>query len=223
MRLAFVGGIHGGYEWNTILLAYQAIDHFIAHPYQVPPNISLYVVPVANPDGQAQVLPAPGRFTPAEVEVVTAPGRFNGNGVDLNRNWDCDWQPTGYWGNARVSAGSAPFSEIETQILRDFFTEPRMHAVVFWHSAVPGVFFGDCGTGFAPSAALAAVYAEAAEYPLYESFDFYRVTGAASDWLTLQGIPAIAVELNDHSDLDWAQNLTGVRAVMVAFDGAVPR
>ena len=26
IRLAFIGGIHGGYEWNTTLLAYQAID-----------------------------------------------------------------------------------------------------------------------------------------------------------------------------------------------------
>ncbi|MCA9925242.1 MAG: hypothetical protein KC421_22870, partial [Anaerolineales bacterium] len=28
-KLVLVGGIHGGYEWNSILLSYQAIDHFL--------------------------------------------------------------------------------------------------------------------------------------------------------------------------------------------------
>src|SRR5680860_689450 len=27
IHLAFVGGIHGGYEWNSVLLAYQFMDY----------------------------------------------------------------------------------------------------------------------------------------------------------------------------------------------------
>ena len=26
-NLLFVGGIHGGYEWNSVLLAYEMMDH----------------------------------------------------------------------------------------------------------------------------------------------------------------------------------------------------
>ena len=26
-HIAFVGGIHGGYEWNSVLLAYQFVDY----------------------------------------------------------------------------------------------------------------------------------------------------------------------------------------------------
>jgi predicted deacylase len=215
VRLAFVGGIHGGYEWNTILLAYRAIDYFTARLKQLPDDVSLYIIPSANPDGQAQLLNHTGRFLPSEVISDTFTARFNGNEVDLNRNWDCNWAAEGYWGTSEVSAGSEPFSEVETQILSEFLSE--MRAVVFWHSAKPGVFFGECDAPFPESEALAAVYAEAAGYPLYEGFVDYSVTGAASDWLALQGVPAIAVELTDHTDIDWRQNLAGMLAVIEAF------
>jgi len=81
---------------------------------------------------------------PAQVAGDAKPGRFNGNGVDLNRNWDCRWSPTGLWGTTEVSGGSAAMSEPETQGLAAFLTQPPMDAVVFWHSAVPGVFAGGC-------------------------------------------------------------------------------
>lgn len=87
--IVFIGGIHGGYEWNTILLAYQAIDYFLAHPADVPPSVTLTIIPSANPDGQAFVTGGAGRFGAGEVAVETTAGRFNDNGVDLNRNWDC--------------------------------------------------------------------------------------------------------------------------------------
>jgi hypothetical protein len=216
-RLAFIGGIHGGYEWNTIVLAYRAISFFASHPEQVPVSISLYIVPAANPDGQAAVVGHAGRFEPSEITSDTMPGRFNGNGVDLNRNWDCEWTPTGFWGDQEVSAGSAPFSEAETQILRDFITTPPMEAVVFWHSAKPGVFAGGCDAPSIQANALANVYALGARYPLLDEFSDYSVTGDASDWLSSQGIPAIVVELTNHTDTDWPRNLAGMQAVIEYF------
>ena len=215
IRLAFVGGIHGGYEWNTILLAYETIDYFTRNLETLPESISLYIIPSANPDGQAALTDHGGRFAPDEVGSDTYYGRFNGNAVDLNRNWDCGWEPVGYWRDREISAGSAPFSEVETQILRDFLTD--MHTVVFWHSARPGVFFGECDSPFPASEALAAIYAEAAEYPVFDDFVDYSVTGAASDWLALQGIPAIAVELSNHTDTDWKRNLAGVLAIIETY------
>jgi LysM repeat protein len=213
-RIVFVGGIHGGYEWNTALLAYQAIDFFAAHPEQVPDSVTLTVVPVANPDGLVAVVGHPGRFTPDEVGPDTLPGRFNGNGVDLNRNWACDWSATAYWRDQEISGGAAPFSEVEVRILRDFLGIISADAVVFWHSAMPGVFAGGCDGPFPEAEALATLYAQAAGYPSFESFDEYPVTGDATDWLSLRGVPAITVELSSHSDTDWDQNLAGMRAVL---------
>jgi predicted deacylase len=221
VQLAFVGGMHGGYEWNTIILAYTAIDYLMDHPNQLPEDITLYIVPVANPDGQVQAVNRTGRFSSTDVLSDTFPGRFNANQVDLNRNWDCNWEAIGYWGNTEVSAGSEPFSEIETQVLRDFLVE--MQAAVFWHSAKPGVFFGECETRSVESEALAAIYAEGSGYPLYMGFNDYSVTGAASDWLASQGIPAIAVELTNHSDVDWQQNLAGMLAVINAYSSSAAR
>lgn len=220
IRIAFVGGIHGGYEWNTILLAYQAIDFFASHPDEVDESISLFIIPVANPDGQQAVVGHTGRFNPAEVAAESLPGRYNGNGVDLNRNWSCEWVPTAYLGEQEISAGSAPFSEVETRILRFFFTSPRMDAVVIWHSAKPGVFAGECEEPLPEAEVLAIVYAQAAGYPVFENFDDYPVTGDASDWLSGIGIPAVTVELNSHTATDWPQNLAGMRAVLDLFGGS---
>jgi hypothetical protein len=213
-RLAFVGAIHGGYEWNTALLAYQAIDHFTAHPEEIPAGVTLFIVPSANPDGQALVTGTAGRFTVADVAAATRPGRFNGHGVDLNRNWDCNWTPTGLWGATRVSAGRAPMSEVETQALARFLSEPPMDGVVFWHSSQNAVFAGGCGEPYPPSETLARVYAKAGGYPFAKAFTAYRVTGDATDWLARQGIPAIVVELISRGRLEWDRNLAGMHAAL---------
>jgi hypothetical protein len=212
--LIFVGGIHGGYEWNTITLAYQAIDHFTVHPEQIPTNITLYIIPSANPDGQFLVTQQQGRFTPTDVLTDTIPGRFNANGIDLNRNWDCEWATTAVWRNNAVSGGERPFSEPESVVLRDYILAQQPAAVVFWHSAADAVFVAGCPQPDARSFRLATVYGEAADYRVYERFTSYPITGDAGDWLTTQGIPSFSVELSNHEREDWPQNLAGMRALL---------
>ena len=63
-QIIFVGGMHGGYEWNTIALAYEAIDYFRANPQVVPDEVTLTIIPSANPDGQFLVTGVDGRFAP---------------------------------------------------------------------------------------------------------------------------------------------------------------
>ena len=216
-HVAFVGAIHGGYEWNTANLAYAMIDYFERNPSLVPDAVTLHIVPVANPDGLARVAPAwtSGPIpTPAGVISDTFAGRFNGRDVDLNRNWDCNWQPTGVWRDQVVDAGLAAFSEPETVALRDFFLEQPVQAVVLWHSAAGTVLAGTCAPdGHAPSRELAEVYATAAGYPQQLALG-YEINGDASDWLTTQGIPSIAIELTDHSRIEWDRNLAGTLAVL---------
>jgi hypothetical protein len=219
--MAFIGGIHGGYEWNTTLLAYQAIDFFTAHPEELPDSVSLYIIPAANPDGLVAVIGRFGRFSFNDARSLTITstfhGRFNGNRVDLNRNWGYNWRPNAFWGQSRVSGGAEPFSEVETQILRDFLTIPPMTAVLFWHSAARGVFSGSCDAPLLQTNVLATMYAAAAGYPAYDSFDAYPITGDATDWLCSQGIPAIVVELSSKMGLDWSQNLAGMRAMITHY------
>ncbi len=214
----FVGGIHGGYEWNTIMLAYQAIDYFLNHPGAVPEQISLYIVPSANPDGQFLVTESDGRFGFGDVGTDTASGRFNGHGVDLNRNWNCNWDPDAFWLDEEVSGGARPFSEPESQAMRDFFLDLKPRGVVFWHSSADGVYGAGCSELFLPARALAEAYSGESGYPVYDQFTSYSISGDAGDWLTRQGIPSITVELATHDQVEWTKNLAGILAVLDYFD-----
>jgi predicted deacylase len=212
-NVVIVGGVHGGYEWNTILLAYQVWDYFLANPEYVPPSVTLHVIPNANPDGLYAVSFKIGRFTAADVISDTFPGRFNGNGVDINRNWDCQWQPIAIWRDEPISGGDSPFSEPESQSLRDFFLDLRPAVVLFLHSAAEGVYAAGCPETDDHSYHLATLYGTAAGYPIYDHFQHYEITGDAGDWLVTQGIPSITVELTNHEELDWSQNLVGILAL----------
>lgn len=217
-HIVFIGGIHGGYEWNTILLAYDMIDYFAANPDLIPADVTLHIIPSANPDGQFLVTGQEGRFLPQDVAADSLRGRVNDNDVDLNRNWDCKWTANAVWRDQPTSGGSQPFSEPETVVLRDFLLELNPVAVILWHSAANGVFAAGCHTVHQPSLSLATIYGRAAGYPVYETFTSYVVTGDAGDWLSLQGIAAASVELLNHEDTDWAKNLAGVTAVLRQYN-----
>jgi hypothetical protein len=205
--VVLVGGIHGGYEWNTILLAYELIDYFTMNADTLPPELTVYLIPSANPDGQVRVVGRPGRFVAEEIASDTLQGRVNANEVDLNRNWDCNWSPDAVWRDQKLSGGNEPFSEVETRMLRDFILQLQPATVIFWHSAYPAVFPGGCETVHEPSRLLAEIYAEAAGYPMLDSFTSYEVTGDSIGWLGFQNIPAIEVELTNHQDTDFDHNL----------------
>src|SRR3989344_657286 len=50
-ELLFIGGIHGGYSWNTSLLAFELIDWLEENEDKVPKNVKGTIIPVLNPDG----------------------------------------------------------------------------------------------------------------------------------------------------------------------------
>ncbi len=220
-HLLFVGGIHGGYEWNSVLLAYQAIDYFKANPAAIPANITVTIIPSANPDGVYKVVGKEGRFSAADVStsaVVAASGRFNANNIDINRNFDCKWQPTSTWRSEVVGAGSSPFSEPEARAIRDFVQKHLPDAVVFWHSQSNAVYASECEDGILPKTLeVMNAYSQASGYPAVDSFDAYAITGDAEGWLASVGIPAVTVELSTHETVEWERNLAGMKALLELF------
>lgn len=227
--LVFVGALHGGYEWNSALLSYEIIDYFIANPNAIPPDLEVIVIPVANPDGLHKVLGTSGRFFAADApqfnfasEISFADtvvsGRFNSNDVDLNRNFDCKWQSEAVWRNYTVGAGDTVFSEPETVALRDYLTRISPEAVVFFHSASNGVYTSFCeGDPLPGTVELLAVYSEAADYPRYDDYPYYEITGDAGDWLSTVGIPAVSVELSTHTAIEWEKNRAGIEAMLELY------
>ena len=220
-KIVFIGGIHGGYEWNSVLLAYKFMDYLQANPDLIPKNLSVIVIPSMNPDGVYKVVGKEGRFTVADVPNnidLTKPGRFNANKVDLNRNFDCRWQATGTWQGKTVSAGIAAFSEPESKVFQNFVLKNNLSAVVFWHSQSDGVYVSQCNNGISSSTMdIVNTYSKASGYPAEISFDAYTVTGAADDWLASINIPAMSVELKTHENVEWDKNLAGVKALFEYF------
>jgi len=217
-EILFVGGIHGGYSWNTALVGYEMMDYLETNPEVIPENLKITVVPVLNPDGLEAVVGTEGRFSAADVpssEAATVVGRFNANDVDINRNFDCDWQADAVWQSKEVSGGTKAFSEPEAKAIADYVADADPVAVVVYYSAAGGVFASNCHDGVLPETTeITNVYAKASGYPAYQSFDFYATTGDMVNWLAKKGVPGISVLLTNHSDVEWSKNKAGLKALM---------
>lgn len=217
-EVLFIGGIHGGYEWNTTLVAYELMDYLKANPSAIPANIKVTVIPVLNPDGLNKVTGKDGRFSALDVsasQTTVVSGRFNANTVDLNRNFDCDWQATGTWQNKKVSGGDSAFSEPESQAIKNYVTSKKPTAIITWYSSAGGVYASNCHNGVsAETNTLTQTFAKASGYPAYQDFNFYELTGDMVNWFAKNNIPAISVLLTNHTDTEWAKNLAGVQAVL---------
>lgn len=219
--LLFVGGIHGGYEWNTVVLAYEMMDHLATNPELVPTTTTIHIIPNLNPDGTFLVTEKTGRITYLDIkdpDERVAAGRFNARGVDLNRNFDCKWQRTATWRGQSVGAGETAFSEPEAIALRDFVLTITPTMAVFWHSQANNVYGSECEAGILPGTlTLMDTYAKAAGYGAVPRFDAYPVVGDAEGWLASIGIPAVTVELETFSSSEWERNWAGVAALLAQY------
>lgn len=191
-----VAGIHGGDEWNTITLANQLIVHLNQDPDEIPADITLYILPNLNPDGEAR---AHNKY-----------GRLNHNGVDLNRNfpvnWLKDWESAGCWNSLPTSGGTGPGSEAETQALMNFIDSHDIQALISYHSAALGIFPGGLPWDEG-STRLAQSIAEVTSYPFPPIDTGCKYSGTLADYAVSTGSAAVDLELTNHFDTDFDQNL----------------
>lgn len=223
-KILFVGGIHGGYEWNTVLVANQLVDYLKANPSAVPASTTITVIPVLNPDGLSKVLASTTNirtFAAADVDksqTVQVSGRFNGNTVDLNRNFDCDWKSEGVWQSKKVSGGTAAFSEPESKAVQAWVSANKPAGVVVYYSSAGGVFASNCHDSvLEETKTIMNLYSKASNYKANESFDFYATTGDMVNWLAKEKIPAFSVLLTNHTDSEWDKNLAGIKAMLAHY------
>lgn len=198
-----IAGIHGGYEWNTIDLAYQLIDYIEAHPEIVPAERTLFIIPEFNPDGNAR--------------GHGAVGRANDHGVDLNRNfpvnWQKDWNRSGCWQLGEITAGEYPLSEPESAALVYFLANHSIQSIISYHSAGLGIFPG--GHLHDPASVwLAETLANVSEFPYPPVDTGCQYTGMLADYAVEQGIAAVDLELSTHWDTEFLVNLAILQAYL---------
>jgi protein MpaA len=199
--VAIVGGIHGAYEANTEWLVWDLLHFYEQTPEAIPRNITLLMLPEANPDGMANGT------------------RFLADGVDPNRNWPtADWSPEAFGPTGELDGGGgvAPMSEPETVTLANWILQTHPVTVLSYHSAGGLVMGGPLAVQFG------LVDAYLSGSPGYVAWDwnYYPVTGDFAQWAEDQGIPTIEVELLTHADPDTERSLAAVQAVLNAVAAA---
>jgi carboxypeptidase T len=128
-------------EWVSVMVPMYIADRLV-RDYDTSPEIKsimdqveFFIIPIVNPDGYEFTYASGGN------RMWRKNRRFNSlssYGVDLNRNWDIDWNggnSTSTNPNSDIYVGPAPMSEPETQALAQFVLDrPQIAAVIDFHS-----------------------------------------------------------------------------------------
>ncbi len=154
----------------------------------------IWIVPVANPDGRARV------------EGGDAMWRKNTQGVDPNRNCDDHWEGGDAQPQADDYRGPAPFSEKESQALRDLATQQHFKLSLDLHNYAGMVLWppGYDSSTTRDEARFAAIGRPLADALGYKAgtiaTTIYETYGDLATWeYDTQGTLAFAAELDDHT------------------------
>ena len=141
---------------NQLFFMWYILENYDSDPAirSLVNNQALYFIPVFNPDGfvhNQNIAPNGGGLQRKNRNISGSCGTVSTSddyGVDLNRN------SAYYWGNGGASSdpcsqtflGSGPFSENETQIMRDFFLQHDFELALNHHSFKNAMLHAYAGT-----------------------------------------------------------------------------
>lgn len=221
--------IHAREYMNSVLAMNQIEDYlryYYERSYEGVPWSELYedvcfhIIPMANPDGVAisqtgisgiqkeelrtQLLEcyendaANGRGQQSQ-EAYFVNWKSNARGVDLNRNFDRDWEEyigTGYPSFEKYKGTSAA-SEIETQAILAVDEKYTLSCCIAYHSYGNIIYwdYGSTGEVLEADRKLAECVHSVTQYPLYSTVAAATDSAGCSDYFVLErGIPAVTIE-----------------------------
>ena len=207
--ILFMGGIHAR-EWISVEVPFYLAKYLLdlygtdQKVKQLVDSREIWIVPLVNPDGL--------EYSRTYDRNWRKNRRDNGNGsfgVDPNRNFGYNWGLAGSSGDplSDTYRGIAPFSEPETQAIRDFVATHEFYASISYHSYSQLVLYP---WGYTKDAAphkeqlskmaedMANIIKEVhgMNYTHRQASDLYRASGDSEDWLYgAYNIAAFTVEL----------------------------
>lgn len=225
-KILINGGIHGR-EYMTSQLVMKQMTMFLKHlaqgdSYQeqsyekLLENRAVHVIPMVNPDGiSISQLGVEGvrdetmrekLETIAQMDGQTASGSYltrwkaNGNGVDLNRNFEALWEeyqdPAGHPSSDHYK-GESPGCEIESAALIELTQQEAFSltisyhtqgSVIYWYFAQEGELYEET-MSFGERISLLTGYSMDANYEALDPAGY-------KDWaISKQGIPSLTIEV----------------------------
>jgi protein MpaA len=167
-RVLVFGGIHGDEQHTTVLARALAVN---INSLNLPPNITLVVVPDVNPDG------------------LMVSKRVNANGVDINRNFPSKTWRAEYT-DQKHYPGVKPSSEPETRAVLSLLESYPPHLVITLHAAL-----GCVNWDGLPGAALAQTLSSVNGYPLCATLG-YDTPGSLGILTGIdRQVPTVTIEL----------------------------
>jgi hypothetical protein len=218
-EILFVGAHHGN-ELIANEMAIFIIETF-TEGYGNDPRITwmvdtheIWVIPMPNPDGTEYTLKAgswrknrsPNYSTDVPPDPIDPRIFPTSNGTDLARNYDIEWGdpdgPSGLIQRSATYAGSEPFSEYETQAIRDLVLAHNFSVYMDFHSGIelilyPWGYTGDPTPDNPLYERLAEKLSVLTGYDTRQGYDLYQSNGNPMDWIYYESRTiAFTVELS---------------------------
>jgi hypothetical protein len=197
--ILLIGAIHGN-EVGSAYLLRRLVSEIKSDTKIVSKNKKIIIIPVVNPDG------------------YNIQQKFNGNGVNLNLNFDTPgWKNYGPQG---TYAGPKPFSEPESQAIKQVVEKYKPIMMISYHTA-GGIISPEEGES---SAVLGKWYAQKTGYIYYDdaaaiadNID-WNFPGTATMWfLEKTGKPSLTVELSQIDQSDWDINRGALMDIISSY------
>ncbi len=201
---------------NLIYFMYHLCENFGSDPYvtYLVQQREMWFIPIINPDGYAynELIEPNGGGMHRKNRQQVCPGN---EGIDLNRNYSYNWGAD--WGSSGdpcsdVYRGEEPFSEPETQAVRDFIMSKDFKNVLHYHT-YSNLLIHSFGSGdYPPEPDLTYLREVGAEMTKFNNYQVgtgpetvgYMVNGDAVDWsYGDQGLIAYTPEVGSYSDGFW--------------------
>lgn len=199
-------------EHFTTWLVMAMLDYWLDGDAALCSDVCYHIIPMVNPDGVETVLTGKlndyqkqiylsdlaAGYTDLSESEYAREWKANGMGVDLNRNFDADWDKINYRSSpsSMLYEGEAPFSAAEAAALRDYTLAWPFEVTISYHTT-GSILYYDYGSNVqtnAVSKTLAQAVNKVTGYPLIDSTEVD--SAGYKDWaIDALGIPSVTVEV----------------------------